>query len=327
MLRYPLLILFLASTATADSRLFAPRSPAITLRAKEPLRFVIAGDTGARATIRNGIAAVHSRSPLDGIILLGDNFYDCGVSSVSDVQWRAMEKNFGSLGIPLYPLLGNHDYGNPSLEGGRVSLRSCTDASPQAQVEATGVIRNWFLPARNYVVGNDLVDFVMFDTTPLAVNATTAFLGSPTAEASLGWLRRELARSNARWTIVAGHHVIHSSGRYGVRADEVQQRMRRLERELGGGKVALYMCGHDHHLELLAPAQPRGPHFLISGAAMNVRPSGLKREATAPSSLYVAKETYAGFATLEVWRDRLVIVFYDAAGAPRSRPLAIRHAP
>ena len=44
----------------------------------------------------------------DIIILLGDNFYPCGVTSIDDKNWDNYKKL--NLDIPCWCILGNHDY-------------------------------------------------------------------------------------------------------------------------------------------------------------------------------------------------------------------------
>ena len=54
--------------------------------------------------------------PLDAIILPGDNIYPCGVKSVDDPRWSVLQPLI-DLGLPLFPVLGNHDYcGSPDAQ-------------------------------------------------------------------------------------------------------------------------------------------------------------------------------------------------------------------
>src|SRR4051812_3333956 len=140
----------------------------------ERLRFVVVGDTGdGSAAVAKGIAAVHAQAPLDAIVITGDNIYPCGVKSATDERWSVV-RPLSALGIPLYPVLGNHDY--------------CGD--PDAQIGAR--LPNWNFPAREYTLHSKLADFAFVDTTPIAHGKR-----APTP----------LSFGSAPWRIVVGHHT------------------------------------------------------------------------------------------------------------------------
>ena len=42
-------------------------------------------------------------------------------------------EHFGPLNVPIYPILGNHDYGDPQDRGGR--LWTCGSPDPQAELD------------------------------------------------------------------------------------------------------------------------------------------------------------------------------------------------
>eukprot|EP01042_Synura_sphagnicola_P018972 gene18972-23999_t len=93
------------------------------------------------------------------IVSVGDNFYDDGVKSTADPQWRFSFEDVYTgphLQTPWYVALGNHDYGQ----------------SPQAQVDYTRLSPRWRMPARYYTVpGNEIghpaADLFILDTSPL----------------------------------------------------------------------------------------------------------------------------------------------------------------
>ncbi|HEV7923669.1 MAG TPA: metallophosphoesterase [Thermoanaerobaculia bacterium] len=248
------------------------------------LRVAVVGDVGDGATtVAAGIARVHAATPLDAVIIPGDNFYPCSVTSVADKRW-AIITPLTTLGVPLYPVLGNHDY--------------C--GNPDAQVQATGTVPHWRMPARSYVVRNELADFAMLDTTPYATGQSRDADGD---------VRDAFATSVATWRIAVGHHTIVSSGWHGYFPRSQHRRMARLLPALRRSRVDLYICGHDHHLELVAGR----PRMLVSGAGSDPIPP----MALHPSTLYPADaKRVGGFAVLELTATRMTITFYGMDGKP-----------
>jgi hypothetical protein len=76
--------------------------------------------------------------------------------------------------------------------------------------------------------------------------------------------------------------------------------------------VDLYMCGHDHHLELING----NPRMLISGAGSQPVPPLLRHAHTLWAN---EGPSYRGLAIVEISADSMAIRFYDAEGTVRSR--------
>src|ERR1043166_3169142 len=75
------------------------------------LRIVAVGDAGAAPDkVGDAIKKLHQQKPIDAILYLGDNFYECGVKSTTDPQWHRVD-HFSAVGVPIFAVLGNHDYG------------------------------------------------------------------------------------------------------------------------------------------------------------------------------------------------------------------------
>ncbi|MEA2491814.1 MAG: tartrate-resistant acid phosphatase type 5 [Acidobacteriota bacterium] len=263
--------------------------PELTLPMRgQVLRIAVAGDTGdGSEDVAKGIARVHAESPLDAVILTGDNFYPCGPREVDSESWKLV-RPLTKLGLPLYPVLGNHDHCGPG---------------PGAQLRANGVVANWHLPGKQYVIRSPLADFVMLDTTPYVYGV----VGADEA------VKAAFAKSpQGRRRIVVGHHPILSSGWHGYFPQQDVQNMRRLLPTLRASGVALYICGHDHHLELVRS----NPLYLISGAGSDpIPPIKLRLNTIFPPEIRWER---IGFAVLEISKERLRIRFYDGEGKPRS---------
>ena len=82
----------------------------------QKIRFAIIGDYGQTTSdaifpIDQVGEAIRSWHP-DFILTLGDNFYEDGVASVDDPQWKTKFEDVydaKSLVVPIYASLGNHD--------------------------------------------------------------------------------------------------------------------------------------------------------------------------------------------------------------------------
>lgn len=248
------------------------------------LRIAVVGDTGAGTS---AVAVGLSRArPLDAIILTGDNFYPCGVTSPEDPRW-SLVLPLTRLGVPVFPVLGNHDY--------------CGDADPDAQVRVFG---NWRFPAREYVVSTRFADFFFLETEPVVRGRARSVTFAP---------------SQKPWQIAVGHHPILSSGYHGYfpRA-EMATRMRALLPSMRAAGIDLYICGHDHHLELV-----QGPIlYLVSGAgSAPIRPVKLRLRTVFPAEI---NREPVGFALLEITASAIRVRFYEGSGEPRSEWLSGR---
>jgi tartrate-resistant acid phosphatase type 5 len=260
--------------------------PAVTLAPRAAtLRMAVVGDAGdGTEAVARGLARVHAATPLDAILLPGDNIYPCGVRSVSDPRWSLL-RPLAALGVPLFPVLGNHDY--------------CGD--PEAQIAATSTFPQWNFPARTYVIRTGVADFAMLDTTPY-VNG----------RAPLPDVASLVGQSEAPWRIAVGHHTIVSSGWHGYFPRDEHRRMLALLKPLRSARVDLYVCGHDHHLELVEGR----PFMLISGASSDPIPP----VALHPHTLFPPDaRRLSGFAVIEVSRETLTVRFFDLGGGGGSR--------
>lgn len=101
------------------------------------------------------------------VVALGDNFYNNGVSSTSDILWSYLWKDvylpYPDLNIPWYPVFGNHDYA-----GGMTSVRAEIQRTYEHLDDDT-----WSFPSTNYTKifysGTEaLLQIIFIDTTTLA---------------------------------------------------------------------------------------------------------------------------------------------------------------
>jgi len=259
---------------------------------KPAVRIAVAGDTGnGTAAVAEGIRRVHAKTPLDAIILTGDNFYPCGVTSEHDPRW-SLVRPLTDIGVPVYPVLGNHDF--------------CGKADPDAQIRASGVIPNWNFPARQYVVRSGVADFAFIDTT--------SYLRHKSDPA----LVEAFKSSSATWRIVVGHHPVISSGYHGYFPRAEVKRMRELVPSLRKSRADLYICGHDHHLELISG---RMLHLVSGAGSAPVPPVKLRASTIYPPE--IGRER-VGFAVVEIDARAIRVRFFDAKGRAKSEWIATR---
>jgi tartrate-resistant acid phosphatase type 5 len=282
-----------------------------TLNAAESLHFLVVGDTGSGlkeqkevAEAMAGYAAGHQDSnAVNFVIMTGDNFYDKGVMSADDPQWRQkFEEMYDPkrLPMPFLVVLGNHDwrYDHPEAE------IDYPRTHPGTRWQMDG---HWYKRQFPGADGTPLADFFLVDTTlwidkdPNVAKLAAQHLG----EKQMAWLEDELKQSKARWKFVVAHHPIYSDGAHGHEQPTLQlrERLSPLFKQRG---VDAFITGHDHNLQRAeVPDQPT--LFLISGAGSKLRPR--KYEDWKPffaSSL--------GFAAIHLSATEMRGEFLDPAG-------------
>jgi len=288
-----------------DSKVNNARTvPAPVVPAKDPhlryIQFLAVGDFGTGGPEQKDVAASMAKKaeaePVTFIVSTGDNICESGVSSVTDPQWKEKFEDVyfqQSLQVPFYAVLGNHDY----------------HSSTQAQIEYSRISTRWKMPDYYYSFSVPMSDtasiqFFCLDTNPLSSLDTAEVHALPDSGKQMRqvrWLERELSASHARWKVVVGHHTIYSGGSHG---DNDGLRVL-LEPVMAHYGVDVYLCGHDHHLELIAPVH--GITYVISGAG------GKRRDVTWRDNTLFAATNY-GFNFFRVSAKNMLIEFLDRGG-------------
>lgn len=257
-------------------------------------RFIAFGDMGTGRPDQHKVAAAMAQRAksdhVDFILTVGDNIYDKGVSSEDDPQWKTKFEDVyadPALQVPTYPTLGNHDY----------------KGNPQAQVRYSQRNKNWRMPARYYTFVRTLTDgtnvqFFAIDSEPIQ-----GFLDN--AGEQLAWLDAELAKSDARWKIVFGHHPLYS---HGEKHGNNQAMIAKVGPLLAKHHVDLYLCGHDHTLEMFKPID--GVYHVVTGAGGG--PDMAYGVHWTDESYYAA--TLGGFTLIRVGKNEIVVEFVRLDG-------------
>ena len=231
-----------------------PKARKLDYPVDQRVTFYALGDSGLASPARNAVlqqlANQYRQWPAAWMFLLGDNFYNDGVDSTSDENWQLhFEQPFNdkTFPCPIYACLGNHDYfGNVA-----------------AQIEYSQLQPRWKMPSAYYsftqqVSAEKNAEFFVLDTTPIEE-------GDYSTGTQIRWLDNKLQESRADWKIVIGHHPLFSGGEHGPS----RRNYRNLVPILDKHKIDLYICGHDHDLQLHDTG--RGWLHLVSGAGSKLR--------------------------------------------------------
>ncbi len=261
----------------------ALKTPPETI-ANRGLRILAFGDNGTgdanQAKVAMAMQKFCARNGCDFGLMLGDNFYPAGVRSAEDPQFVSkFEKPYRELGIPLFAILGEHDWG-----------RNGKMYNWQAQVDYTKRSSLWHMPS-------DVYSVTLGDLQILALNTNTL----PGSKEQIAWLANELSNSKARWKLVMGHKPIYSYGYHGDTDFMIADVLPLL-----CGKADLYLSGHEHNEQFLQ-AQCGLP-LLVSGSGGKLRPDKIK----GPHSLFASDQL--GFSYLQVRHETLTVQIVSTEG-------------
>lgn len=288
------------------------------------VRFVVVGDTGTGDSNEYSVAAAIGRTcserGCDFLVHTGDILYDVGAFSAYDSQFEdKFERPYGSLGLPVYLVLGNHDVGSdPHSEEDLGRWKEVGDRAVAYSHRADRTTDTWRMPARWYNFTQGPMAFAAFDTSaflyvPLESDPRGALHQAVTAQeafAASAW------PANATWRIAVGHHPYISNGQHGNAADHADGAIhgRILDRFYETHvcpRADLLLTGHDHDLQLLAPAPSCGAtRFLVSGAGAKTRPLADPQRNPA----LFQRGDALGFWWLEAKGDTLRAVALDGQG-------------
>lgn len=315
-------LVFCLKTTAAVAGLWA-----VTAAAGESLHFLVTGDTGSGAKQQQEVAEAMARyaaghqnlDPVNFVMLVGDNFYDDGVKTVDDPQWRDKFENMydsNRLGVPFFVVLGNHDW--------RMTL-------PDVEIEypRTHPGTRWHMDGHYYkhefrLPGADtnappFAEFFFIDTEAwdTGTGYVKKYADKTLGERQMAWLEEQLKNSRARWKIVAAHHPLYSNGEHG-HDQQVKDLRTRLEPVFKKFRVDAFITGHDHDLQRIeVPGEPT--LFIISGAGSKLR----KQYFTDWKPFHASKP---GFAAIELTEHEMHGEFLDMNGKKldewRRRPLS-----
>lgn len=255
------------------------------LKAQE-IGLILLGDTGEINQDRDRVAkAIKTYCQVEictVVLLLGDNFYNTGVTSVDDPQFKTkFEDPYKELKLRFFPVLGNHDaLGNW-----------------QAEIDYTS--ERWNLIARYYKLDLKLVNLYALDTNLYVLNKNIVSNPAVRKQQNI-WLKNQLTDSTAEWKIVYGHHPVFSSGMH----SDTKALIEDIKPLLQKYQVDFYISGHDHDKELI---EQNGTKYIISGTGSKSRPITKSEKSQFAASTY-------GFAHLLFKNNTAILRFVDENG-------------
>ena len=197
-----------------------------------------------------------------------------------------------------------------------------------AEVAATNVYPMWHMPSLYYTftqlipTSTQTVQFVMIDTESLVGgdagqydSAPADIVQPPVDETQWAWVTETLATSTADWLVVVGHFPVYSVGENGPTAMLVS----RLLPLMDAAGVAVYICGHDHSLQHIAPATGSEVDFVVTGAGAKYNWTMVHADAIPAGTLKYQYGVGCGFATFQITREgfqpsSLVATFWENNG-------------
>lgn len=227
--------------------------------------------------------------------------------SVTSQRWKDEIEDMYPSSIfpgPQWAVLGNHDY-HDNEGGEKVQL---------AYAQQPGV--RWHMPQKWYRVDlgspTPLVTFLAVDTNfPSISGGKSKKTGAPmthmSAEeeaAQLVWLKAELAKPRAPFTVVVGHHPLYSNGRH----RDAQPLIKQWGQLFQDHQVHAYLCGHDHdlqHLEL----EGKFTSFILSGGGGAKVRKLVNEERKMPYG-----QDLNGFTHLQIQPDALTFTHHGGDG-------------
>ncbi|MGH1461585.1 MAG: metallophosphoesterase [Neptuniibacter sp.] len=257
--------------------------------------------------VGEAIRQVCEKQGCDFVLGMGDNIYKSGPESIKDAQFdKKFEEPYQNLKLPFFMVLGNHDSSGLSPGDGGFNARGQIEveyskhsklwAMPDRYYQIKAPLQGEnirFQPDQN---PQPLVELFALDSTP--VTSAPDFI--PRYRINLysnnmgNWLSAGLHNSRAQWKLAYAHHPYLSNGKHGNAGDydsintyvdkyRLAKYLPRLNRHVfqraAGtyyrnffdehmcGELDMYLAGHDHNMQWLAPIETCGKtHFVVSGA-------------------------------------------------------------
>ena len=176
----------------------------------------------------------------DKIILMGDNFYNHGITQDNDFRWSNYSVIFENIGFDnILSVMGNHDY----------------EGDPRVQLESKYMKTNDFYFKYSFSQHTELF---FIDTVQLYKNHCSIGeqhmkrIHNDTYEnlenQQLTWLKYELEMSSASNKIIFGHYPIVTNGLYTYSLEPFKKKLLPILKKYN---VKAYISGHEHNAQYI----------------------------------------------------------------------------
>jgi len=259
------------------------------------IRFGLSGDIGLESIYQKQLKQIiKNKIGLDFFISLGDNFYPNGVSSIYDTQWNDKLHSVFTNNIPIFGILGNHDY----------------QQDPRTQIKYTEIQNQWKMPNFYYdlIIQNN-IHLIFIDTILLGKDITTFLLDKESLylynnlwrdynENQKLWLEKTLQNSKCKWKIVCGHYPLYSNGPHIISKDLQTYLIPLLEKY----KIDIYFSGHDHNFQHISK---NNINYIISGSFSYLSSCNLNNNNTK------SIKNYPGYSIVTIINNMLCIDYIN----------------
>lgn len=273
-----------ADTATAPDTAAAPDTSGTDAGVSEPktVRFAALGDTGTGSekqyAVGKQLAAKCKAKGCDFVLMLGDNFYDTGVTSENDAQFKSkFEDPYKDVDAPFYITLGNHDYGGGGTGGEFMKKEHYIKYSKKNP--------KFVLPTEYWHKTIKHVDLFSLDSN--AMMFSDIFKGLTSDQKKQ--MTPLIGNSKTDWLITFSHHPYRSNGPHGNAGCYDAQKLKScfhclvpLASTICGkgvkedfdtmicGKSDVHFSGHDHSFQWLKKENTtkycKGVELIIAGS-------------------------------------------------------------
>jgi len=232
---------------------------------KNRLEWLVVGDIGIYNTDFYRLISNQKNDSNKFLIVLGDNFYPHGIDKETFVQWNNVKKMNDILNIPIYPILGNHDY----------------HLDPIEQVKFNKY--NWNMPHYYYYKEYPKFNLGLWYIDTQILTLSGPELNKDFIENKVGklvhtehiqWLDETLNKSRMKIKIVNGHYPMFSNGNYRENVELIKILYPLFKKY----NVKIYFSGHDHTFQHLTRTYlNHNIHQIIIGCSSEVRNHNIKR--------------------------------------------------
>ena len=272
-------------------------------------KFAILGDMGTgddnQLRVAKSLKKLIDLENLQFVTGLGDNIYDCGATTLDDIQFvNKFEKPYSKIDdkIKFYMTLGNHDYGEHYCKC-QVEDRELLQIKYGQLSQKNG--KKWYMPSRYYTFERGDIEFFALDAN---VDKQT----QKEIDEQIRYMKSKIQKSTAKWKIAYGHQPWVSIGDHGNAPPKLQKFFNSL---FGSGLIDIYMCGDDHNKQLIEKTLLKIDKKMVlivcgTGGRETDKPYNLENVDGENDDLQYFSSTY-GIATIIENIDSLEIKFYD----------------